>query len=195
MENPAKHVGHFALVYIHMVGGSIMLVAGAAALYIGWTRRHFRYHKVLGYTYLVGGTVGAGLAFFLALANVHSDTLLPLAIDIDKVSDIGISLATLAAAWLGASAMAYRAARNRRFEAHRGWMIRSYVLTWTFVLCRLVSRVPTLESLGKGAAIVWLSWIVPLMVCEVILQWSETAPRRRFPPRARQVLPPDSSGT
>jgi hypothetical protein len=71
--------------------------------------------------------------------------------------------------------MAYRAARNRRFDAHRAWMIRSYVLTWSFVLCRLVGRVPWLANIGDGAAIVWLSWIVPLLLCEVGLQWSAGA--------------------
>ena len=60
-------------------------------------------------------------------------------------------------------------------------MIRSYVLTWTFVGCRITGRVPALEAMGDagGAAIVWLSWVVPLVVCEFALQWSSTAPLKR----------------
>jgi uncharacterized membrane protein YozB (DUF420 family) len=177
-EASPKHQGHFALVYVHMLGGTTMLVLGAAALYVGWTRRQFRYHKVFGYAYLGGGAVGAAIAFVLALASSHRKPAgVPFALNLDQVSDVGFALATLSLAWLAVSAMAYRAARNRRFEAHRDWMIRSYVLTWTFVLCRLIGRIPALESLGDGAAIVWLSWIVPLLVCEVALHWSDTSPR------------------
>jgi hypothetical protein len=193
LTDPAKHAGHFALVYLHMVGGSVMLVFGAAALYIGWTRRHFRFHKVAGYGYLIGGTVGAGIALVLALANTHGDGALPLSFDAAKLSDAGVALATLSVVWLAVTALAYRAARNRRFETHRGWMIRSYVLTWTFVLCRLIGRVPAFASLGDGAAIIWLSWIVPLLVCEVALQWSDSSPRQRHrSPAAPQELPPVS---
>jgi hypothetical protein len=171
-----RHAGHFGLVYVHMLTGTVMLFLGAAALYIGWTRRQFRYHKLFGYAYLSAGVFGAGSAFVLALAGRHRPAG-PLSFQLDQASNVGFALATLATAWLVASAMAFRAARNRRFETHRAWMIRSYVLTWSFVLCRLLGRVPVFESLGEGAALAWLSWIVPLAVCEVALQWSDTSPR------------------
>ncbi len=62
-------------------------------------------------------------------------------------------------------------ARNRRIDSHRAWVVRSYVLVWAFVLCRLASRIPSLPEFGSGAALIWLSWIVPLFICEVVLQW------------------------
>jgi hypothetical protein len=77
----------------------------------------------------------------------------------------------LATAWLLAASMAYRAVRNRRYDAHRDWMVRSYVLAWSFVFCRIVSRVPTVGELGDGQAFIWLSWIAPVLLCEVALQW------------------------
>ena len=103
-----------------------------------------------------------------------------------KANDIGWALAALGMAWLGSTAMAVRAARNRRFDSHRAWMIRSYVLVWAFVLCRLVSKIPSLPELGTGAALVWLSWIVPLFICEVVLQW---------PAGRAQALPVDRSAS
>jgi hypothetical protein len=42
--------------------------------------------------------------------------------------DLGWALASLGMARLVAAAMALRAARNRRFDSHRAWMIRSDVL-------------------------------------------------------------------
>lgn len=185
LANVVEHAGHHALVYAHTVGGTVMLGCGAVALYIGWTRRQFRYHRLFGYTYVVGGAVGASLAGFLALANTHGKAAAPLRFDPAAASDTGVALAALAAAWLATTAMAFRAARNRRFEAHRQWMVRSYVLTWSFVLCRLVGRVPALADLGDGSSIIWLSWIGPLLACEVALQWGETGHRQPPPVSGR----------
>lgn len=168
----ANHKTHFPYVFIHTVGGTVMLFVGAANLYVGATRQHFRMHKPLGYAYLVGGVIGSVSAILLALSNGHAKApAASFAITIMKANDMGWALASLGLAWLGAAAMALRAARNRRFDSHRAWMIRSYVLVWAFVLCRLVSKIPSFPELGSGAALIWLSWIVPLLICEVVLQW------------------------
>ncbi len=176
----AEHAGHSGMLYLHSVGGTLLLGVGAAALYVGWTRRQFRWHRLIGYTYLIGGGVGATLGIVLALVQTHTDTIVPLAIDITQVSEFGFALATQGTVWLILSAMAYRAARNRRFEMHKQWMIRSYVVAWGFVLGALVEQVPGASSIGDGAAIRWLSWVIPLVLCEVALQWRATA---------RQVIP------
>lgn len=158
----ARHPNHLPLLMGHVVGGTLMLYTGAAALYIGSTRRAFRWHQWVGYTYVLGGALGAGAALVLALVGPHPS--------------IGTRAATgsLALVWLLATAMAWRAARNRRFEVHRGWMIRSYVLTWSFVLCRIVQQASWISTQGKEAetAAIWLTWVLPLVVCEVGLQWS-----------------------
>lgn len=148
-----------------------MLAVGAAALYIGWTRRAFRYHRLVGYTYLLGGATGAAMGLALSLRNAH------------RIGGITVATGTLAIVWLAVAVLALRAARNRRFEAHQQWMVRSYVLTWTFVGCRMAGRVPALEALGDsgGAAIVWLSWVVPLLVCEGVLQWAATSRLQQTP--------------
>ncbi len=43
----AKHAGHFGLVYFHVPGGTLMLFVGLANLYVGTTRKYFKYHKLL----------------------------------------------------------------------------------------------------------------------------------------------------
>jgi hypothetical protein len=172
LNNVEKHSTHFPLVFVHAIGGTLMLVLGATNLYIGTTRAYFRFHRLLGYIYLLGGTLGAITAISLALGNGHRKPLVAFTVDAANASDSGIALASLGGAWLIAAAMAYRAARNRRFDSHRQWMIRTYVLVWSFVLCRLIGRIPSLPELGGGAAITWLSWVGPLLMCEVVLQWS-----------------------
>ena len=159
-----KHAGHFGLVYFHVSGGTVMLFVGLANLYIGTTRKYFKYHKLIGRIYLVGGALGAIAAMVITSSPAHKAAGITL-------TSTSISLLTLGSAWLLAAAMAYRAARNRRYDSHREWMIRSYVLVWSFVFCRLASRVPGVEDMGGGQAFIWLSWVGPLIVGEVALQW------------------------
>ncbi|MAW80230.1 MAG: hypothetical protein CMI63_08320 [Parvularcula sp.] len=170
----ANHPAHFPIVYAHMVGGTLMLFLGAANLYIGAARRFFQWHRAAGYLYLGGGTLAAASAIYLAMAPTH-ERAGRIGLALLDGTDIGWSLAALGAAWLAAAAMAWRAARNKKFEQHRAWMIRSYVLAWAFVLCRLLATQPATGALGDGSAAVWLSWIVPFFVCEIGLQWNAGA--------------------
>jgi uncharacterized membrane protein len=169
--NEARHAGHFALVYVHMIGGTSMLLFGAANLYIGATRRHFRHHRAIGITYLVGGAIAAVLALVATLGPDHKTN--PEVV----FTNATVSLSMLSLSWLVAAAMAYRAARNKRYDTHRDWMIRSYVLAWSFVFCRVASRVTDIDELGGGEAFIWLSWVAPILLCEVALQWRAGARR------------------
>jgi hypothetical protein len=173
LQKSAEHLRHYGLVYAHALGGTAMLTAGAAALYVGWTRRWRRFHKAIGYTYLIGGSLGACAALVLSLPARHP----PLS--------LGVSTATLAVVWLAFAAMAWRAARNRRFDSHREWVIRSYVVTWTFVGCRIAQLAPPFPTLGlEGVtAGIWLYWIAPILICEVALQWSRGGPLKARPAR------------
>ena len=170
-SNVKSHSTHFPHVFLHAVSGTVMLVIGAINLYLGATRRHFRFHKPLGLAYLLGGSISAISAIVLALGNGHSKPSTEFAFQPLRADDLGWALATLGAAWLACAAMGYRAALNRRFPSHQTWMIRSYVLVWSFVLCRLIGQIPSFPQLGSGGAIAWLSWTVPLLVCEISLQW------------------------
>ncbi|MFN0022477.1 MAG: DUF2306 domain-containing protein [Parvularculaceae bacterium] len=157
----AAHDKHYLSVIVHAAGGTAMLFVGATALYIGLSRNAFRFHKIAGYLYLSGGGLGAGSGLVLSILNPHP---LP-----------GASVATglLAATWIAVAAMALRAARNKRFDSHRQWMIRSCVLTWTFVFCRIVMTSPFGKTFDPPmiVATIWATWITPLLLCELALQW------------------------
>jgi len=165
----AGHETHGGLLFVHAAAGSLMLFFGAAALYVGWTRRFFSLHKWLGGTYLLAGTVASLLALALPLAAPHDP------------GSIAVATNIIASVWLAFSAMAWRAVRNRRFEAHRDWMIRSYVVTWTFVFCRMAMQLPLFPGLGVEGitATIWISFIVPVLACEIAMQWSSTSPLPR----------------
>ncbi|MDX2238928.1 MAG: DUF2306 domain-containing protein [Hyphomonadaceae bacterium] len=160
-EAAPRFAGRWGYVVAHAIGGTLMLFVGALALYVGWTKRGQRFHRWIGYAYLAGGALGAGMGLYLSL---RPNDFLP---------GVGVATGTLACAWLAVAAMAWRAAMNQRFESHREWMVRSYVLTWTFVFCRIVMRLPALADIEPATivAVIWASWITPLVACEIALQW------------------------
>jgi hypothetical protein len=146
---------------LHVAGGTIPLFIGPFLVWSGLRRWKPYVHRALGRTYLIVGSISVGAGAWLSLLA----TLKP--------RGLYVATFTLALAWFFAAGMAYRAIRNRRIEQHRQWVVRSYILTLTFVLCRLVMRHPAIEALGPEAivATIWASWVVPLLVTEVLLQW------------------------
>jgi flagellar biosynthesis protein FliR len=52
-------------------------------------------------------------------------------------------------------------------------MVRSYVLSWTFVGCRMANMFSLFPGLGEEAvsAQIWMFWILPLLATEFALQW------------------------
>ena len=165
LSNVGVHKGHFALTFAHMVCGTGMLFLGGLNLYLAARNNNYPLHRMVGKAYLVFGTFGAVVAMVVTASPAHKTPGSPI------LTAISVSLLTLATAWLCFAALGLRAARNRRFQSHSQWMVRSYVLVWSFVFCRIASRfVPMGED-----AFIWLSWVGPLLVCEMVLQWPEGA--------------------
>jgi len=176
LSNMAAHRGHFWLTFAHMVGGTGMLFLGGLNLYLAARKDRFPLHRRIGQSYLLFGTFGALMAIVITLSPAHKTPGGPI------LTNATVSLLMLASSWLCFAALGWRAARNRRFTSHGQWMIRSYVLVWSFVFCRIASRVSNIDDLGGGQAFIWLSWVAPLIVCEMVLQWDDGArkvPRRR----------------
>lgn len=165
-ERLARHVGHVALLASHVIGGAAMLLSGAVALRIGLTRQWFGWHKIAGYTYLVTGTVASAIALERSFDSKHTP---------------GLSTGSLAFFWLAFTAMAFRAIRNKQMDEHRAWMIRSYVLAWTFVFCRFWTRAAPATLQGNEKDMIWITWVAPILLAEMALRWD--AGRKKLRPR------------
>jgi hypothetical protein len=176
LSNVSSHQGHFALTFAHMLGGSGMLVFGSLNLYLAARNDQFKLHRRIGQTYLAFGSFAAVMAIVITLTHAHKPVGSPV------LTNATVSLLMLASAWLAFAALGWRAARNRRFQSHVQWMIRSYVLVWSFVFCRIASRISNIDDLGNGEAFIWLSWVAPLIICELVMQWPEGA--RKLPRKA-----------
>ena len=171
LSNVAAHKGHFALTFAHMIGGTGMLFLGGLNLYLAARQDRFQLHRKIGQCYLLFGTFGAVMAITITLSPAHKAVGSPI------LTNATVSLLMLASAWLAFAGLGWRAAKNHRFPSHAQWMIRSYVLVWSFVFCRIASRVTNIGELGNGEAFIWLSWVGPLIICEMFLQWPEGSKR------------------
>lgn len=169
LANMPSHEGHFALLFVHMIGGTAMLGLGGLNLYLAARRNRPALHRQVGRAYLGMGGIGAVAAIAVTLSSAHKSGPL--------LTNASLSLAMLGSAWLGCAALGWRAARNRRFESHAEWMLRSTILAWSFVFCRVASRVPEIAGLGGGEAFIWLSWVAPLLIGEAVIQWPKGARR------------------
>ena len=85
----------------------------------------------------------------------------------------------MATAWLGTTLVAWRAVRQRRYAAHRRWMIRSFALALSAVTLRVALLVPTLmqlDFLPIYRVTSWASWIVNLLLAELWLRLTAPSP-------------------
>jgi hypothetical protein len=148
----------------HISGGSVALTMGMFQFSTTLRKKYVKVHRWMGRLYLMGVLVGSIGAAYMGIF-------------VSPLRAFGISLEFLALAWVVTSGMAYVAVMRRQFAAHREWMIRSYVVTFGFVLFRLGSRNHVFGSLGPEMAPVmlsWTCWAVPLLVTDVVMRWRQT---------------------
>ncbi|MEO8125443.1 MAG: DUF2306 domain-containing protein [Bryobacteraceae bacterium] len=161
-----KHQRHVAWLFLHILTASSALFTGPFLLWSGFRKAPMAIHRKIGVVYLIGGGLGTSAGMLLSTVAKH------------RAPAFYLGTFFLGLVWLTAAFMGYRAIRNRQVEAHQEWMIRSYVLTWSFVACR-IPDLSIVQSLGPGgdSTILWATWSVPLFFTEVVLQWRRSGAR------------------
>jgi hypothetical protein len=143
----------------HITMGMVAILTGPVQLWLGISDRYPALHKNLGFVYMAAVTLGAVAGYYLAF-NTSGGVV------------FGSGLAALATAWLTTTGMAFLAIKRHLYEQHKEWMIRSYVVTFAFVIFRafdtmIAARMPLLDHIGISA---WFCWSVPLLLNEAVLQ-------------------------
>jgi uncharacterized membrane protein len=163
----AAHYGHHWntrwWLLVHLGGGSLALLLGPFQFIRKLRTQYPHIHRWMGRTYLAGILVASIAALYMCIY-------------VTSIPGFGVSLFFLDVAWLTTSSMALLAALCRQFAVHREWMIRSYVVTFGFVVFRLVQVINPFHLPNGINAVTngWLCWAVPLLFAEVILQWRRT---------------------
>ncbi|PKQ44260.1 DUF2306 domain-containing protein [Confluentibacter flavum] len=151
----------------HISGGIIALVIGPFQFWKTFRNKYLIVHRWMGKTYLIA----------ILMATISS-TYLAWTSGIRINFSWALSLQVLAFAWFTTVTMAYISIRRKRVQQHKEWMIRSYVVTFAFVTFRWLVDLPLvvglMENFGeRGPAIIWLSWTIPLLITEVVLNWNK----------------------
>lgn len=176
---PAFPETHYLMLTGHIVFGSIAIITCSLQVW-PWLRQHHpKVHRISGRLYVFAGVVPSGaFAMIVAVMSVLGPTA--------KIGNlIGASL------WIAFTFAGLVAARRRRFQEHRRWMIRSFALCTSIVLNRvwmvlfIVALLPFLdgyyggdmEALIRDGAIasIWTSWIANLMIAQ---WWLDRKPKR-----------------
>ncbi len=162
--------GYRAAFYVHIFSGPIVLFNGLILLSQYIRRRHRGWHRWLGRFQVV-----VLLLFVLPSSAVmcqHAFGGWP----------AGLSFLLLSAATASCAIIGVVHARRRRYDRHRRWMLRSYVLICSAVFLRLISGtagfvgVHSPEHAYIFAA--WNSWLIPLAVYEIVERWPAHRPFR-----------------
>ena len=145
----------------HVLAGLVAIVLGPLQFWPRLRNRQPRIHRITGRVYLSAIVIGSLAGMALAVASGVTPAY-------------AVGLFCLGLAWLATSAMAFIAVKKRNFGQHQEWMIRSYVLTFAFVVFRLgVDALGYLEigdRATNGTTMAWVCWAVPLLLTEMTLQ-------------------------
>jgi hypothetical protein len=89
-------------------------------------------------------------------------------------------LFSLSVAWALTTAMAVLAVHRRALRQHREWMIRSYIVTFAFVIFRVGELLMTGWKVAPAAEIgtflAFACWAIPLLVAEPLIQMRKLRP-------------------
>jgi small-conductance mechanosensitive channel len=143
--------------YAHLIAGPVSLVAGTILLSEWVRRRAPRWHRWLGRLQVV----------CILLVLVPSGLWMARYAMTGAVAGAGLGLLAIATALC--TALGWRAAVARRFDEHRRWMLRTYVLLCSAVVIRLMGGLATtlqFDAEWVYPVSVWASWVLPLIAFE-----------------------------
>ncbi len=143
----------------HGIAGAVALILGLSQFSTRLRSRHPRLHRNMGRAYIIGVSISAPMAMYITTQHnaLHQR----------------IAIFTTASLWLLATGIAFYAIRTKNYQQHRNWMIRSYAITLTFLVDRVIDVAPNLLALDSDTSpnMVWLSqvlaWVVPTLIIDL----------------------------
>lgn len=181
LEPPPGDPAYYPLLVAHVFFGAVAMVGGCLQVWPWLRRRHRRVHRASGRVYVFAGVLPAGLtAFYVGVHTPFGPSVM-------------VSNLWMATLWLACTFLGWRAVRQRRMDDHRTWMVRSFALTMSILMTRLLSAPvlialhPQIDTTFRGSEELmlytavsintWLGWTLMLVVAEIFLRWSRPARR------------------
>lgn len=150
---------------LHLLTALPALVLGPIQFSAWFRKRYIQRHRQLGKIYIIGSLFAGLSALYLGFTLPYQGSILPVI--------IGSLL------WLFMTTAAWITIKRKNVQAHRLFMIRSYVLALTFVSLRILSD--AVEHLNilffienqdvRDTTYEWMSWVLPLLATELWIGW------------------------
>lgn len=154
---------------LHVLTASLALVIAPIQFSTRLRKRWPVMHRRTGWLYVTCALISAPVSFHLSFFSACVMCVPPFAI--------------WSVLFLIVTALAVLMAVRRNFEAHRQFMIRSWVLMNGFVFVRLDTYLefpfPTGPGVDRPAMLIWAVWVVPLIMTEMWLSWGPLVARAR----------------
>lgn len=149
---------HWAF-YPHIFAGPLSLILGTILISDQFRRPFPKWHRFFGRVQamcviFVVAPSGLGMAMHAANGPVQ-----------------GAGFILLAFATAASMALGWRAARQRRFQMHRQWMCRNFLMLFSTVIVRVNGGIGELLEISDErfyAHTAWTSWLVPLILFELV---------------------------
>jgi hypothetical protein len=172
VQLPEEHPWKFPVLMVHIVCGSIALVAGSLQLWPRIRQTRPAVHRTIGRIYLLGGvlpSVVAAWALFTILGGGPGT----------------VGRLALGAFWTVTSALAFIKIRQRQYAEHRKYMLYSYALTLDAFSVRLliwfgieVVGFENLDAMLFFEFVAWGGWMFNLLVAYAWIEYTGRRSRR-----------------
>lgn len=147
------------VLYIHIFTAIFALIIGPFQLFMKPTNDRKRWHRLLGYGYVLSITVSGIVSVYLSLFATGGWIA-------------GLGFMSLDVLWVATTLTATRKIMAKDIQAHKAWMLRSYALTFAAVTLRIWLAPLTLlfGDFEAGFRVVaWVCWIPNLLVIEAVI--------------------------
>lgn len=140
----------------HIAGGMLAFLIAPFQFSTTIRQRHPRCHRWMGRLYVFAVLIASTLSIYIVVRF--------------ELQANWWVMGAMGALWFLTTLFAWFAALNRRFAQHQLWIGRSFGLTFTFVLTRIIPDMvlPGLDYV-KMTALYWLFIVLSLVVPDIIL--------------------------
>jgi hypothetical protein len=149
-------------IILHITAGGGALLVGLIQFWPKLRNYSWKLHRWIGFLYLLAVLTSSITAVILAFTTAY-----------DVNWAYAFSVQVWAMVWITSTFIAYYAAIKKKFNLHRQWMVRSYLVTMAFMVSGLLLKTSMVQQLGSfediSPSFFWLGWSVPLYVYEMWL--------------------------
>lgn len=167
--------------WVHVFTSMLPLLAGFTQFWPALLRKWPAVHRLMGRMYVVSVCCITGPASLVMAFYANGGT------------SSRIAFATLALLWLGTTAMGWRTALKRDWQAHRAWMIRSYALTLSAITLRAWKYAIVFafepRPMDVYRIVAWLGFVPNLLLAEwLVRRWGKSRGKSVAPDRPADLL-------